>query len=309
MMNTAGISVDVDDNNPALDNLIMPDGMVSYNLAPVNQHKSKNKMRPEQRNDSNGRLETLMEHSSLEADDLSSSFNGLNSKGNSILNTSMSTSEDDEFIFPSADGLSPLTTRKGKKSSSAIALDFDSDFGGLFSTSFNANSSSTSMSKLHQPSSNGNVGNGNRHMAPSFMDFDAINPKDQSKQRRQNAREKAKAEQKALLLQREREEEMRKAELAKERQDKIANEYAKFMAGSGKNQPSVLQQIGKFEAVAELQEEKKSQELIASPTRSPRYGGLGGGIVSPLHSYSARPRKPSNDSLDPKPLEDQVTIL
>ncbi len=313
MMNSAGISVDVDDNNPALDNLIMPDGMVSYNLAPVNQHKNKNKARPEQRNDSNGRLETLVEHSSLEADDLSSSFSGLmgrigDSKGNSILNTSMSTSEDDEFIFPSADGQSPLTTRKGKKSSSAVALDFDSDFGGLFSTSFNANTSSTSMARLHQSSSNGNVRNGNRHMGASFMDFDTVNPKDQGKQRRQNARDKAKAEQKALLLEKEREEEMRKSELAKERQDKIANEYAKFMAGGGKNSPSVLQQIGKFEAVAELLEEKKSQELIASPTRSPRYG-LGGGIVSPLHSYSARPRKPSNDSLDPKPLEDQVTIL
>ena len=296
----------------------MPDGLVSYNLAPVDQHKVKNKLKSDQRTDmmGGGKLETLVEHSSLEADDLSSSFSGgLGRIGDQKMNLTVSTSEDDELIFPSADGQSPVTT---KKSSSAIALDFNSDFGGLFSSSFTNGTAnnSVSLSKLHQPSSNGSAGGGSsRNMPTSLMDFDPIFPKDHTKQRRQQARDIAIAEQKALLLEKERQENLWKLKQAQERQDKIANEYASFMTGGANKKPSpsggggggsVLRQIGKFEAVAELNEEKKSQELIASPTRSPRYGH---GLVSPHHSYSGRPRKPSNDSLDPKPIEDQVTIL
>ena len=317
MMNTAGISVDIDDlpdHHPGLDNLVMPDGFISYNLAPVNQHTVKNKQKMEQRVDvmnGNGRLETLVEHSSLEADDLSSSFSGLggrliDSKANSMLNTSMSTSED-ELIFPSADGESPLMTKKGKRStSSTSALDFITDFSDMFTSDFNQTTASTSLSKM--PSSNG----GSR-TTTSFMDLDPIMlPNDKGKSRRQHAREIAKAEQKALLLKREEEEHTRKKTLAQERQEKIAQDYATFNTGPVKKSPrgSVLQQIGKFEAVAEFNEEKKSQELITSPTRSPRYGNTGlSGLVSPHHSYSGRPRKPSNDSLDPKTMDDQVTVL
>ncbi len=311
MMNTGGISVDIDDlpdHHTGLDNLVMPDGFISYNLAPVDQHKVKNK---EQKMDSSGRLETLVEHSSLETDDLSSSFGGLGGrmldlKANSTLNTSMSTSED-ELIFPSADGESPLMTKKGKKSSSTNGMDFMSDFNDLFTSDYmNQNTKSISLSKI--PSSNGNV-RGTRNTTTSFMDFDDPIDLQNDKSRRQHAREIAKAEQKALLLERERDESLR---TERERQEKIAQDYSTFSTGPVKKSPrgSVLQHIGKFEAVAELNEEKKSQELITSPTRSPRYGNsVISGLISPHHSYSGRPRKPSNDSLDPKTMDDQVTVL
>lgn len=326
MMNANGglpMDDDMTDNQPPLDNLVMPDGLVSYNLAPVDPHKVKNKTKTEQQRPDGTRLETVMEHSSLEADDLSSSFSGFSSRlvdskgGVNTLNTSMSTtaSDQDELIFPSADGQSPLTSRK-QPNTGGGGLGFDSDFS-MFPSAFNNTATSISLSKLHQPTtSNGNIGQSSRsstNMLDSFMDFDSVTPNEQAKQRRIQAREKAIAEQKAVLLEKERKESMERTRLNQERQSKIAQDYATFASSTNqkKTRGAVLQQIGMFEAAAELNDEKISQEKrsqeLTSPTRSPRYGITG--LVSPHHSYSGRPRKPSNDSLDPKPVEDQVTIL
>lgn len=326
--NTGGlpqVDDDMSDSHPPLDSLIMPDGLVSYNLAPIDPHKVKNKAKADQQRSDGVKLETVMEHSSLEADDLSSSFSGFSSrlvdpKASTTLNTSTMSTSEDELIFPSADGQSPLTTRK--KPTSDLG-GFDTDFD-MFPSAFNNTTTSISLSKLHQPTTTGNghmgppsnTGNSrsSSNLLDNFMDFDSVNPNEQAKQRRIHAREKAIAEQKALLLEKERKEKLERARLNQERQEKIAQDYATFTSNTNqrsKPRGTVLQQIGMFEAAAEINDEKKSQEKrsqeLTSPTRSPRYGISG--LVSPHRSYSGRPRKPSNDSLDPKPVEDQVTIL
>ena len=193
------------------------------------------------------------------------------------------------------------------KASSTGRMSFETtDSKDLFS-SFGR--TSTGLSRMHQSTSNGSVG-GKRLGDISYnVDFEPISPTDQQKYRRQQEREKAKAEHKALLLEQQKEEEIRKSVRAAERHDQIAKNYSTFTTGTpmntSKTRSGVMQQIAKFDAAAELNEEKKSQEMITTPTRS-RYPL---GMVSPQHSYSGRPRNKSTESIDPKVTDDQVTAL
>ena len=88
----------------------MPDGLISYNLAPPDPRKARNRSRPEPRLEANGGgrvLEPLVEHSSLEADDLSSNYSGVFSKISTAghitrsmnLNMTTSSSEDEFGVF------------------------------------------------------------------------------------------------------------------------------------------------------------------------------------------------------------------
>ena len=331
VMNATGISVDPDDSPPH-QHLVMPDAMLnSYNLAPMDSRRKKQSRQDNRMGGTNGQfygngvLETLVEHRSLEVDDVTNNISGF-SKGTSnshetrgnrtnLITTSMSSSEEEEeglFVFPSADTDSPLAPRKRTKvhrsKRQKPPLDFDEDFTDMYY------GRGTALSRMKQ---NGSTGYGNlpgvSYMDPNFgLDIEPISPNHQFTDRRQQARDRAKAEQKALLIERKKEEDLRKFKNSKLRHDQIAKDYSTFTDHKTAPRGSVLQQIARFDAEVEIQHEEnsdkrqKSEDLLTSPSSSRFAENI---LISPKHSWSMRSRNQSNNSIDMEVTDDQVTAL
>ena len=317
VISATGIPVDGPSNG--LDNLVMPDAL-AYSV-PLNDGR-KNKMRQQSlKNDFllNGinsygsrTLEPLIEQRSLEVDDMSSSISGY-SKGlstNSMqngtnMNDHSSSSEEDErskFIFPSATD-SPLHKRKLSKGSNekstnppptAILIDdFDNFFGGSSSTA-NRQQLQNGSANSRYPSS----------VKPFLNDdlFDMDSMGNDPRHRKQIARDRAKAEQKAKIQEeRRREEEAKKFVKNREIHDSIFKQ-----TGS-----TVLQNVARFDAEAELnQEETRRTRAILQHSQELANKYPQSLFVSPQHRYSSRPRQPSIDSVeDMKVTDEQVTVL
>lgn len=332
VMTATGISVDADNpsmhHHGGLDTLVMPDAMPSYSIPLHDSKKSRRQPRMDVKTESmNGSfsgsriLETLIEHQSLEADNVatnisgfskgisSNSHNSLHARHNmtNLMQQSGSSSDDemDMLVFPSATTNSPLMTRNPRRPlPESSKMDFDDDFDKFFGGNKKpAQNGSTSPYSSLKPSYHETA-----FLNASFLDIDPVN---EGKQRRQQARDIAKAEQKALLLEKRKEEEIKKQMKSRERQETIAKNYATFTEMKQPARGAVMHQIARFDAEAELKEEalkriknSQSQEL------SPKVGSyLPGPVVSPQHRWSSRPRAPSNDSMEMKITEDQITVL
>ena len=336
VMTATGIPVDTDNpsmhHHGGLETLVMPDAMLSYSIPLHDSKKSRRQPRMDVKTESmNGSfsgsriLETVVEHQSLEADNVATNISGF-SKGTSsnshnslharhnmtnLMQQSASSSEDemDMLIFPSATTESPLMTRNPRgalpKSSKVDFRDeFDDFFGGNYSRNKKpAQNGSTSPYSSRKPAYH-ETG----FMNIDFVDIDTV---DDDRQRRQQARERAKAEQKALLLEKRKEEEKKKQMKSRERQETIAKNYATFADIKQPTRGTVLQQIARFDAEAELKDEElKKIKNSQSQELSPKVGGYPpGAVVSPQHRWSSRPRAASNDSMEPKITEDQITVL
>ena len=339
-----GISVDAPDTS-GLDNLVMPDAMLNYSSVPLNDVKRRPRNRQDPKdsllngNVPNSRtLEPLIERRSLEVDEFSSGAsdimltkglssndslraqqNMLNLMGNSITAPTVSSEEsqeDDTCIFPSAhvEPSPPLKQKKTKPAPRSGRDVFNEYFDGLELGGGSTEMSSyrsTSTSAKPQPSYTSPVP---PVTTSSFMDSFI----DEPKQRRQLAREKAKAEQKALLMKQREEEELQKQAKSRNMHDSIVKSYSTF-SDSTKKQPSpslgiVLQKAAHIEAAAELLEEEtkkvknsqQSQDSIGTGIDRPRYPSV---VFSPQHRYSSRPRQASTDSVDMKVTDDQITAL
>ena len=335
VMHATGISVDPDDSPPH-QHLVMPDAMLnSYNLAPMDSRRKKQSRQDNRMGGTNGQfygngvLETLVEHRSLEVDDVTNNISGfskgttnshdsLQTRGNRTVSVSSSEEEDEGsglFVFPSADTDSPLAPRKRTKVRRSKrlepSLDFDDDFTDMYY------GRGTALSRMKQNGSTAGIGYGNlpgvSYMDPNFgLDIEPISPNDQFKDRRQQARDRAKAEQKALLIERKKEEDLRKLKNSKLRHDQIAKDYSTFTDHKTAPRGSVLQQIARFDAEVELKHEEnsdtrqKSEDLLTSPNSLRFPENI---LISPKHSWSMRSRNQSNNSIDMEVTDDQVTAL
>lgn len=311
-----GISVDTEHSpgHHELDNLVMPDAILSYPVPLNDIPAKKNRRQPKQTSDftSNGNvsgnriLGPLIEQRSLEADDFSSSMSGLtkglsnsdslraqrnmhNLTSGQSSSTGSDSADSDTCIFPSAHvDASPLAPVRQPNTSK---MEFTHDTHHIFDDMDKQRSYSRSLSAAP-------------FINDDFLDSGLFND---SKTRRLQERERAKAEQKALLLKSREEEEMKKVAKSRELHDSIVRSYATF--NDPKRSPgSVLQKVARIDAEAELlrdEEDKRGQ---------PSQDSLGGGryppgvFVSPQHRYSNsnRPRQPSVDSVE---VTEQITAL
>ena len=346
-----GISVDTADNSHGLDNLVMPDAMLNYSV-PLNDNRPRRQRggRPDPRElTMNGNitgsrtLEPLIEQRSLEVDDMSSGVSDKGFSGSDSLRahqntlnlgntttasgSSSETQEDNTCIFPSAlDSSPPLSLKQNKTRGQQASVKITTTDRDMYNDYFDGLGLGPSMEMTSRYRSNGPnpSSTATSYTSPvhgvassSFMESLFEEPK----QRRQLAREKAKAEQKAILMKAREEEEMKKQAKARDIHDSIVKSYSTFPDSSKPQHqqppPSismVLQKAARIDAVAELQEENskkikgsQSQESIGGPVgSSSRYPSA---VFSPQHRYSNRPRQPSTDSVDMKVTDDQITAL
>lgn len=336
VMTATGISVDADNppihHHGGLDTLVMPDAMPSYSIPLHDSKKSRRQPRIDVKTESmNGSfsgsriLETLVEHQSLEADNVpinisgfskgtsTNSHNSLHARHNmtNLVQQSASSSEDemDMLVFPSATTDSPRMPRNPRGAlPESSKVDFRDEFDDFFGGNYSRNKKPAQNGSTSPYSSLKPTYRETAFLNTNFLDIEPVN---EDKQRRQQARDRAKAEQKALLLEKRKEEDIKKQMKSRERQETIAKNYATFTDIKQPTRGAVMHQIARFDAEAELKEEElKKIKSSQSQELSPKVGHYPPGpVVSPQHRWSSRPRAASNDSVEMKITEDQITVL
>lgn len=294
----SGISVDDDDEDgSALDSLVMPDAMPGIPFIPEPKRSTGRRSRVDRGEgmihafSATRMLEPLVEQRSLEADTGQQDFMNMHSSSSN----SDELLETESLIFPAAMDSPNFSRKMAEPSSSHQQEGFDSLF--------------------EKPMQNG-YGEFRDNISSTAL-------KEQGRSRRQQARDQAKAEQRALLLNGREEPVKTKRFKSRELEKNIARDYATFtesgrMPSSG---ISALRQEGKFDMSAQHMykesmhfkdlDDPQNSLAVPVPTRESAFRSFH--LHPQQHTRSSRTRqdrsRDSSDLDDISRITDQITAL